>query len=96
MKAKGHKTTHAESLAALARIEGQVRGIKKMVEEGKYCIDIITQIHAAQSALLRVSENILAKHIRNCVVDAMKGSSEQERGKKIDELMAVIKRLHKL
>lgn len=93
---KKHKTTHEETLAALSRIEGQVRGIQRMIKEGRYCIDIVTQLHAAQRAIFSVSERILAKHIQNCVVDSFSGSSEGERKKKIEELMMVIRRLHRL
>lgn len=96
MKRKKHKTTHEGTLAALYRIEGQVRGLQRMVKEGKYCIDIVTQLHAAQGALFSVSEKILSRHIQNCVVDAFSGKSEKKKRQKIEELMTVIKRLHKL
>ena len=91
-----HKTTHKEHLAALRRIEGQVKGIQRMVEDEKYCIDIVIQIHAAINALYRVAEKIFARHIEHCVVDAFKGKSEREKIQKIDEVMEIIKRLHKL
>ena len=60
---KKHTTTHEESLARLARIEGQVRGISRMVEEGQYCIDIITQMQAVQAALVSVGRQILHRHL---------------------------------
>jgi len=91
-----HVTTHKENLANLKRIEGQIKGIQRMVEEEKYCIDIVNQIHAAVNALYRVSEKILAKHIEGCVANTFKGKSKREGLKRIDELMSVIKRLHKL
>lgn len=91
-----HITTHKENLANLKRIEGQIKGIQRMIEEEKYCIDIVNQIHAAVNALYRVSEKILARHIENCVVNTFKGKSKQPRSRKISELMSVIKRLHKL
>lgn len=91
-----HKTIHKENLTALRRIEGQVKGIQKMVKEEKYCIDIVNQIHAAVNALYRVSEKILAKHIEGCIVDTFKGKSKREKSQKINELMAVIRKLHKL
>ena len=96
MKPKKHKTTHEETLAALARIEGQARGLQQMVKDGRYCIDIVTQLHAAQRALCSVSERILAKHIQHCVVDAFSSKSNKEKKQKINELMTVIKRLHRL
>ena len=91
-----YKTVHSENLMALKRIEGQVKGIQKMITDSKYCVDIINQIHAAIHALHAVSEKILIKHIEHCVVDAMKGRSERERVRKIDELMNIIKHLRKL
>jgi DNA-binding FrmR family transcriptional regulator len=90
-----HKTTHSEHSISLRRIEGQVRGIQKMVEEGKYCIDIVNQIHAVVNALYRVSEKILQKHIEHCIVDAFRSQSEREKNQKIEELMNIIRRLHK-
>jgi DNA-binding FrmR family transcriptional regulator len=91
-----HKTTHTENLIALKRIEGQIKGIQKMVEEGKYCIDIVTQIRASISGLYRVSEKILTKHIEHCVVDAFQGTSRKEKDAKIREIGDVIHNLHKL
>jgi DNA-binding FrmR family transcriptional regulator len=92
---KGHKTTHEENLARLARVEGQVRGIRRMIEEGEYCMDIVTQIQAAQSALGAVGRRILRKHIDHCVVDAMRGTSKKDSDAKINELMTVLQRSFK-
>jgi len=91
-----HKTTHTANLIALRRIEGQIKGIQRMIEEKKYCIDIVNQVHASVNALRRVAEKILAKHMEHCVVDAIKGKSEQQKKEKIDEIMEVIRRLQKL
>lgn len=85
----GHKTRHDENLDRLARAEGQVRGIKKMVEEGAYCVDIVTQIQAAQAALGAVAERVLKKHVEHCVADAMRSGSETESQEKVDELMTI-------
>jgi DNA-binding FrmR family transcriptional regulator len=71
----------------LRRIEGQVRGVQKMVEEGRYCIDIITQLQAITAAADKVAEQVLEQHIRGCVSDAMQ---EQRGNEAIDELMSVI------
>ncbi len=90
------KTAHNENLPALNRIEGQIRGIQRMIGEGRYCIDIINQILAAIHALYRVEEKIFAKHIENCVKEAFLSKSEREINKKIDEIMKVAKRLRKL
>ena len=90
------KTTHRENLNALSRINGQVKGIRRMIEDKKYCIDIIIQVHAAIHALHRVSDKIFVRHIEHCVKDAFLGRSKKEKATKIDEVMTVIKKLHKL
>ncbi|GAA1937675.1 metal-sensitive transcriptional regulator [Brevibacterium antiquum] len=76
----------------LARIEGQVRGIERMVDEEKYCIDILTQVSAIQSALRNVARGLLDDHMRSCVVDAVKdGGAEAD--DKLDEVSEAISRL---
>ena len=92
MKKKKHKTTHEENLTRLARIEGQVRGVTRMVEDGEYCIDILTQVQAAVSALQAVGRNILQKLIEHCVADAVKSKEEAQIKEKIDEIMLILKR----
>ncbi|MBL7115396.1 MAG: metal-sensitive transcriptional regulator [Kiritimatiellae bacterium] len=92
---KKHKTTHEENLARLARIEGQVRGLQRMIDEGKYCIDIITQIQAVRAALQSVSEKILHKHMDHCVADAFRGRSRKEASIKMDEVFDILKRMRK-
>ncbi|NQT23565.1 MAG: metal-sensitive transcriptional regulator [Candidatus Omnitrophica bacterium] len=91
-----YKTTHKENLNALRRINGQVEGVQRMIEDSKYCIDVIIQIHAAIHALHRVADKIFIKHIESCVKDAFLGKSNREKTKKINELIKVIKDLHKL
>ncbi|MCF7908073.1 MAG: metal-sensitive transcriptional regulator [Candidatus Omnitrophica bacterium] len=91
-----HKTTHQENLIALKRIEGQVKGIQKMIDDKKYCIDIATQVYASIGALRRVAEKILSKHMEHCVVDALSGRSEKDKQQKISEIISIIKRLNKL
>lgn len=95
MSKKPNKTTHEENLARLARIEGQVRGVTRMVESGEYCIDIITQIQAVQSALGAVARQIMEKHLDTCVTEAMQSESRAEVDQKIKELMDVMKRMCK-
>ncbi len=82
--------SHENNLIALRRIEGQVRGVQRMIEERKYCINILTQIHAIKGALSRVEEKILEKHFRNCVTDAVKGASAKEKQQKMDEILKLI------
>ena len=79
-------------LSRLRRIEGQVRGIARMVEEEKYCIDILTQIASVTSALQGVAPGLLDDHVRHCVRDAV-GQGEDAADQKIDEALEVIHRL---
>ena len=69
-----HKITHDENLARVSRVEGQIRGIRRMIEEREYCIDILTQVQAAQSALGAVGRKILEKHLDTCVTTAIERS----------------------
>ena len=77
-------------LARLGRIEGQVRGIARMIEEDRYCIDVMTQIRAVRAALDRVEQETLSDHLQHCVADAFYGGSERDRQVKIDELLEVL------
>jgi DNA-binding FrmR family transcriptional regulator len=76
----------------LSRIEGQVRGLAKMVDEDRYCIDIVTQIGAVRAALRRVEEEILKDHVGHCVEHAILSGNKAEQRKKIAELMEVVGR----
>jgi DNA-binding FrmR family transcriptional regulator len=76
----------------LSRIEGQVRGLSKMVEDDRYCIDIVTQISAVRAALRRVEEEILRDHVAHCVEHAITSGDKADQRQKIAELMAVIGR----
>ena len=89
------KTTHPEQLIPLKRIEGQVKGIQKMIDGGRYCVDIITQIHSIIGALYRVESNIFRKHLDGCVVNALKGKSGLEKDKKINEIIGLIERFRR-
>jgi CsoR family transcriptional regulator, copper-sensing transcriptional repressor len=84
----GYEEDKEKLLKRLARIEGQVRGVSKMVEEERYCIDVLTQITAVQAALDKVALGLLDDHTRHCVVEAEGG----ERVEKVDELMAALGR----
>ncbi len=92
MKKNEPVTTHGETLNRLARIAGQVQGIKRMVEEEKYCIDIVTQIQAARSALRSVELQILQKHMHHCVSNAFESGNQKDADEKMDELLRVMKK----
>jgi DNA-binding FrmR family transcriptional regulator len=85
--AAGKKTA-----AQMSRIEGQVRGIAKMIAEDRYCIDIVTQIEAARAALARVESDLLRKHLQHCVHDAFASRDGAARDRVIDELVGVFRR----
>jgi DNA-binding FrmR family transcriptional regulator len=84
----GYSTEKAALLKRLARIEGQVRGVSRMVEEERYCIDVLTQIGAIEAALDKVALGLIDDHTRHCVMDAGGG----ERAEKVDELVAALGR----
>jgi DNA-binding FrmR family transcriptional regulator len=78
--------------AALKRIEGQVRGVAKMIEEDRYCIDVVTQIEAARAALARVEADLLRQHLEHCVHHAMTSKNRHEQSRVIEELVGVFRR----
>ena len=88
---RGYSATKAQLHKRLRRIEGQVRGIQGMVEDDRYCIDVLTQIAAVQSAVEQVALGLVDGHVRHCMADA----GPAERAEKADELMAAVGRLLK-
>jgi len=87
--------SHKKTLDALKRIEGQVRGVQRMVEGKRYCVDILTQLSAVSSAVGSVQDNILSKHLDTCVSKAFVGESKTEKKKKIDEVIKLLKTFRK-
>ena len=86
------KEAKTSVLKRLQRIEGQVRGLSRMVEGDRYCIDVITQISAVRAALRRAEEEILRDHVAHCVDGAIKSGNAAEQRKKVAELMEVLGR----
>jgi CsoR family transcriptional regulator, copper-sensing transcriptional repressor len=84
--------TKSACLKRLHRIEGQIRGLARMVEDDRYCIDVVTQISAARAALKRVEEEVLRDHVGHCVAHAMATGDPAEQQRKIDELIDVFGR----
>jgi CsoR family transcriptional regulator, copper-sensing transcriptional repressor len=82
----------ADYLARLRRVEGQIRGLQRMIEEDKYCIDVLTQVSAATSALQAFSLALLDEHMRTCVMDAARAGGD-EADTKVKEASAAIARL---
>jgi DNA-binding FrmR family transcriptional regulator len=87
---RGYSATKDQLSKRLRRIEGQVRGIEKMVDEDRYCVEVLTQISAVQAALDKVALSLLDQHARHCVVD---GNAPGEPAELTDELMAAVARL---
>ena len=87
-KKPGYEASKEDLLKRLARVEGQVRGVTGMVEEDRYCIDVLTQIEAAQAALSKIALALVDDHVRNCMRSG-KGASEAQ----VQELMGAVGRL---
>jgi DNA-binding FrmR family transcriptional regulator len=87
-KAPGYQASKQELLTRLARVEGQVRGVARMVEEDRYCIDVLTQIEAAEAALNKIALGLLDEHVRHCMRGGDGASEEQ-----VQELMGAVGRL---
>lgn len=81
--------SHESQLESLARIEGQVRGIKGMIVEGRYCIDILTQTRAVHAALRGVERNVLEGYLNTCARAAFEAGDEKERQEKVEELLTL-------
>jgi DNA-binding FrmR family transcriptional regulator len=86
------KDIKASCLKRLKRIEGQVRGLARMIEEDRYCIDVVTQTAAARAALRRFEEEVLRDHVGHCVEHAINSGDKADQRRKIAELMAVVSR----
>ena len=82
--------TKTASLQRLARIEGQVRGVARMVEDGRYCIDIVRQVQAIKAALAGLESVVLDDHLSTCVETALKSDSLEDRREKVEELVAIL------
>ena len=84
--------SHESQLARLRRIHGQVAGLLRMVEERRYCLEILTQLRAVRAALGKVEENILREHVEHCVGDAVRSGKQAAVKQKLDELFDVLSR----
>jgi len=76
----------------LSRIEGQVRGVSKMIEDERYCLDVLTQLRAVKAALARVEQNLLKDHLSHCIEDAIVSGNTSEQRKKAAELIELLSR----
>jgi DNA-binding FrmR family transcriptional regulator len=80
----------ASNLRRLRRIEGQIRGLQRMVDEDRYCADILTQVSSAQEALRSVARALMRNHLTHCATHAISGGSEEEKKAMYDELLEMI------
>ncbi|MFQ5537343.1 MAG: metal-sensitive transcriptional regulator [Gemmatimonadota bacterium] len=83
----GAEERTAQILRRLKSVEGHIRGIERMVEEGAYCVDIVHQIHAVQQALKKVSAAVLDRHLHTCVIHAIRGDDDAEKERVLEELL---------
>jgi DNA-binding FrmR family transcriptional regulator len=88
-------TTHEQELVRLRRIEGQIRGVQKMIEEKRYCIDIMTQLASVVGAIMRVEENVLSRHLKGCVQESFQKGSREDKQRKVDEVVDVLRKFRK-
>src|SRR3954449_3808474 len=89
--ARGYSATKDQLLTRLRRVEGQVRGIERMVEDERYCIDVVTQVNAVQAALGKIALGLLDDHARHCMQG--KGAAPSDPDAQVDELMGAVGRL---
>ncbi len=89
---RGYTKDKDKLVKRLHRIEGQIRGIERMVEDDRYCIDILTQIAAVSTALESVALELLDDHVRHCVAGALTSGDEADAATKTDELIAAVRR----
>jgi DNA-binding FrmR family transcriptional regulator len=95
MSTPGYHDEKAALVKRLHRIEGQVRGIERMVEDDRYCIDVLTQIAAVSTALESVALRLLDDHVKHCVAGALASGDEAEAGRKAAELLEAVQRFTK-
>jgi CsoR family transcriptional regulator, copper-sensing transcriptional repressor len=93
--AHGYAKDKAALVRRLHRIEGQVRGIERMLEDDRYCIDVLTQISAVNTALESLALKILDEHVRHCVAGALRSGDDREAATKTDELLEAVQRFAK-
>jgi len=86
---------HSEEVNRLRRIEGQIRGVQKMIEDKRYCIDILTQISSVVAAIMEVENNILNRHLRSCVYGTLRKGNREQKEKKVEEIVKILRKFRK-
>ncbi len=92
---KKHYPCHTNELIRLRRVEGQIRGTQKMIDEGRYCVDILRTLNAAVGAIKKVEDQILKRHLESCVSDAVRTGSKRDRNGKFNEIVELISSFRK-
>ena len=92
---KNYGTNHANQLSRVNKIEGQIKGVKKMIESEKYCVDILTQIKAIRSALKSLELSILKAHLGHCLLSTVNSKNKSEATEMIDEILDLLKKTSK-
>jgi len=87
--------SHLEELGRLKKIEGQIKGVQKMIEDGRYCIDILTQLSSVVGAIKSVEENIINRHLRTCVADSLVSRGRKEKERKVQEIIDILIKFRK-
>ncbi len=95
VKMSNQMTTHESELVRLRRVEGQIRGVQKMIEEKRYCVDILTQLTSIVGAIKGVEENILERHLKGCVHISFTKGSKEDKSRKINEVIDVLKKFRR-
>ena len=85
-------TDHKAQLDRMSRIEGQVRGIRRMIEEERYCHDILLQLRSVINALSKVQDNVFRGHLESCVSESLTGGNEKERNQQVEEIIDLVSR----
>ena len=88
-------TTQGKAIDRLKRIEGQVRGVVRMLEEDRYCMDILAQTRSIMAAMRKVEDQVMENHLNTCVREAMESGDEKERTDKVNEVMTVLSGIRK-
>ncbi len=91
----GHSPSHTDQLERLRKIEGQIHGIQSMIKEGRYCVDILTQLSAVIGAIMRVEENILTRHLESCVSYSFSKGRRRDKEEKMKEIIELLRRFRK-
>ena len=87
--------SHREELERLRKVEGQIRGVQKMIEDGRYCVDILQVLSSIQGAIEKVENHILRRYLEGCVTHAVQKGSPRERNEKFNEIMELVSKFRK-